>query len=66
MHDFNELSEAEKKHFYECKQCGEIVDMRQLDDVIFHKITSPGQTFSTAARSTLRNRRTSKALTEPA
>jgi hypothetical protein len=45
MHDFNELSEAEKKHFYECKQCGEIVDMRQLDDVIFHKITSSGQTF---------------------
>jgi hypothetical protein len=35
--DFNELSEAEKKHFYKCQQCAEMVDMRQLDDVLFHE-----------------------------
>src|SRR5215831_15113384 len=35
--DFNELDEAEKKHFYKCQQCGEMVDMRQLDDVTFHE-----------------------------
>jgi len=34
--DFNELSEAEKRHFYKCR-CGEMVDMRQLDDVLFHE-----------------------------
>jgi hypothetical protein len=34
--DFNKLSEAEKTHFYQCKQCGQMVDMRQLDDVLFH------------------------------
>jgi hypothetical protein len=31
--DFNELDEAEKKHFCKCQECGEMVDMRQLDDV---------------------------------
>jgi|SRR4030095_5150822 hypothetical protein len=35
--DFNELSEAEKRHFYQCQRCGEMVDMRQLDDVLFHE-----------------------------
>ena len=35
--DFNELSESEKRHFYKCEQCGEIVDMRQLDDVLFYE-----------------------------
>jgi hypothetical protein len=35
--DFNELEESEKRHFYKCKQCGEMVDMRQLDDVLFHE-----------------------------
>src|SRR6266550_4755060 len=35
--DFNELSEAEKRHFYKCTQCGEMVDRRQLDDVLFHE-----------------------------
>jgi len=35
--DFDELSEAEKRHFYKCQQCGEMVDMRQLDDVLFHE-----------------------------
>jgi hypothetical protein len=35
--DFNELSEEEKKYFYRCSRCGEMVDMRQLDDVLFHE-----------------------------
>jgi hypothetical protein len=35
--DFNELSEVEKRHFYKCQQCGEMVEMRQLDDVLFHE-----------------------------
>ena len=35
--DFNELNESEKRHFYKCQQCGEMVDMRQLDDVLFHE-----------------------------
>jgi hypothetical protein len=35
--DFNELSESEKRHFYKCKQCGEMVDKRHLDDVLFHE-----------------------------
>jgi hypothetical protein len=35
--DFSQPDEAEKKHFYRCKQCGEMVDMRQLDDVLFHE-----------------------------
>ena len=43
--DFNELNEAEKKHFYKCEQCGEMVDMRQLDDVLFHEVMSTGRTF---------------------
>jgi hypothetical protein len=35
--DFDELSESEKRHFYRCETCGEMVDMRQLDDVLFHE-----------------------------
>jgi hypothetical protein len=35
--DFNELSDEEKKNFYKCQQCCEMVDMRQLDDVLFHE-----------------------------
>jgi hypothetical protein len=34
---FNELSEPEKRHFYKCQQCGEMVDKWQLDDVLFHE-----------------------------
>ena len=29
--DFDKLDQAEKKHFYKCEKCGEMVDMRQLD-----------------------------------
>jgi hypothetical protein len=35
--DFNELSGSEKRHFYRCRQCSEMVDMRELDDVLFHE-----------------------------
>jgi len=35
--DFNELDDANKKHFCKCKQCGEMIDMRQLNDVLFHE-----------------------------
>lgn len=35
--DFTELREAEKRHFYKCSRCGEMVDKRQLDDVLFHE-----------------------------
>jgi hypothetical protein len=35
--DFNELSESEKRHFYKCSRCGEMVDRRQLDEVLFHE-----------------------------
>src|SRR4030095_11628097 len=35
--DFDALDEAEKKHFYKCEKCGEMVDKRQLDDVLFHE-----------------------------
>lgn len=39
--DFDSLSEGEKIHFYHCKQCGEMVDMRQLDEVLFHEDHKP-------------------------
>jgi hypothetical protein len=35
--DFIELSEAERTRFYRCSRCGEMVDKRQLDDVLFHE-----------------------------
>jgi beta-galactosidase beta subunit len=35
--DFDDLDESEKTHFYKCEQCGQMVDMRQLDDVLFHE-----------------------------
>ncbi len=35
--DFNELSESEKRPFYKCQHCGEMVDMQQADDVLFHE-----------------------------
>jgi len=38
--DFDELSEAEKEHFYNSQQCGEMVDMRQLDDVLSRRSCS--------------------------
>lgn len=33
---FDRLDEA-KKDFYKCEERGDIVDMRQPDDVLFHK-----------------------------
>ena len=48
--DFNKLDDAEKKHFYRCKQCGEMVDKRQLDDVLFHEEHKPRPDIQLAAR----------------
>jgi hypothetical protein len=39
--DFGELSGAEKEYFYKCKQCGEMVNKRQLDDILFHEDPKP-------------------------
>jgi hypothetical protein len=63
--DFNELSESEKRHFYKCQHCGEMVDMRQLDDVLFHEDHKPRSTFNTAVLNGLSrsNERTSLADT---
>ena len=33
--DYDHLNAEEKQHFYQCQQCGEMVDKRQLDDVLF-------------------------------
>jgi hypothetical protein len=35
--DFDGLDDSEKKHFCKCERCGQMVDMRQLDDVLFHE-----------------------------
>jgi hypothetical protein len=35
--DFDQLSDSERRHCYRCEQCGDMVDMRQLDDVLFHE-----------------------------
>jgi hypothetical protein len=34
--DFTALPPEEQRHFYQCAVCGEMVDKRQLDDVVFH------------------------------
>jgi uncharacterized C2H2 Zn-finger protein len=34
--DFDKLSDAEKEHFFQCSECGQFVDKRELRDVIFH------------------------------
>jgi hypothetical protein len=39
--EFEQLPEVEKEHFYKCKRCGEMVDKRQLDDVLFHEDHKP-------------------------
>jgi len=31
------ISAAEKQRFYKCQKCGEMVDKRRLDDVLFHE-----------------------------
>jgi hypothetical protein len=35
--DFDAIPEDEKIHYYRCKECGGLVDMRQLDEVLFHE-----------------------------
>jgi hypothetical protein len=36
--EFEKLNAEEKLHYYECAQCGEMVDKRQLDEVLFHEL----------------------------
>ena len=35
--DFDKLNDTEKEHFFQCPECGEFVDKRELRDVIFHE-----------------------------
>ena len=39
--DYDQLSLDEQQHFYQCQQCGEMVDKRQLDDVLFREDHKP-------------------------
>lgn len=34
---FNALPDDEKQHYYRCAECGKLVDMRHLDEVLFHE-----------------------------
>jgi len=34
--EYENLPPEEKKHFANCAECGEILDRRSLDDVLFH------------------------------
>jgi hypothetical protein len=34
--EYEELPPEEKEHFFECPECGQFVDKRELRDVIFH------------------------------
>jgi hypothetical protein len=35
--EFSELSASEQAHFFRCEKCGEFVDKRQLDEVLYHE-----------------------------
>jgi hypothetical protein len=35
--EYEKLSKEKQRHFYKCRECGEMVDKRQLDDVVFHE-----------------------------
>jgi hypothetical protein len=35
--NFVALPKREKTHFYKCRKCGEMIDKRQLDEVLFHE-----------------------------
>jgi hypothetical protein len=34
--DYEQLPPEEKEHFARCSECGEILDRRSLDEVLFH------------------------------
>ena len=38
---FEQLPAEERSHYYECAKCGEMVDKRQLDEVLFHEDHKP-------------------------
>lgn len=35
---FSDLSPEEQEHFMRCSTCGEWMDLRKLDEVIFHEM----------------------------
>jgi uncharacterized C2H2 Zn-finger protein len=35
--EYEKLPPEEKEHFYRCPECGQVVDKRELRDVIFHE-----------------------------
>jgi hypothetical protein len=35
--EYEKLSKEKQRHFYQCRGCGEMADMRQLNDVVFHE-----------------------------
>jgi hypothetical protein len=37
LDEYEQLSPGEKQHFYRCSKCGQLVDERELRDVIFHE-----------------------------
>jgi hypothetical protein len=37
LDEYEQLSPGEKEHFYRCSKCGQLVDERELRDVIFHE-----------------------------
>jgi hypothetical protein len=38
--EYEQVPPEEKEHFFQCPKCGEFVDKRELQDVIFH-VTEP-------------------------
>ena len=38
--EYEELPAEEKEHFFQCPKCSQLVDKRELRDVIFH-VTDP-------------------------
>jgi hypothetical protein len=36
LDEYEKLPSNEKEHFYQCSECGQFVDKRELHDVIFH------------------------------
>jgi hypothetical protein len=33
---YNEAAPEDREHFMKCEECGEMFDMRQLDEVFYH------------------------------
>ena len=61
--DFDELPASEREHFYRCEQCGEMVDMRQMDDVLFHEDSQEGFCACAQLSAHIKNARITKRVT---